>query len=93
VLKRQESARPHRPTRQHRPTFQVPLLGIAIGMMLFLGVRMISPHPGQSCEQLGQITEEWTLGLPTRPLICGATLAGDLRYDRALMQQRKITLP
>jgi hypothetical protein len=87
VLKKQATV------RRHEPTAQVPVLGIAIGMMLFLGVQMVSPHPGQSCTQLGQMTEEWQLGLPTQSLICGATLAGDLRYDRAVTKQRKITLP
>ena len=87
MLKKQESV------RRHWPTFHAPVLGIAIGTMLFFGVQVVSPHPGQSCEQLGQITEEWQLGLPTRPLICGATLAGDLRYDRALTERRKVTLP
>ena len=75
--------------RRHWPTLQIPLLGIAIGMTLFLGVHAISPHPGQSCEQLGQITEEWQLGLPSRPLICGAMLDGDLRYDRAIPPAKK----
>jgi hypothetical protein len=71
----------------------VPLLGIAIGMTLFLGVRAISPHPGQSCQQLGQLTEEWVLGMPARPLICVATLAGDLRYGRAIPPEKKEAIP
>ena len=75
--------------RRHWPSLQVPLLGIAIGMTLFLGVRAVSPHPGQSCDQLGQIKEEWELGAPSRPLICGATLAGDLRYERAIQAEKK----
>jgi len=87
VLRKQASV------RRHEPTVQVPVLGIAIGMMLFLGVRMVSPHPGQSCTQLGQMTEEWQLGMPTRSLICGASLNGDLRYDRTITEQRKITRP
>jgi hypothetical protein len=78
--------------RRHWPTFQVPLLGIAIGMTLFLGVRAISPHPGQSCGELGQITEEWELGMPSRPLICGADIAGDLRYGRAIIAEKKTAL-
>ena len=79
MLKKQADA------RRHWPTLQIPLLGIAIGMILFLGVRAVSPHPGQSCGQLGQITEEWQLGMPSRPLICSATLEGDLVYGRAIM--------
>jgi hypothetical protein len=38
---------------------------------------------------LGQVTEEWELGVTTRPLICGATLEGDLRYERAITQIKK----
>jgi len=76
--------------RRHWPTLQVPLLGIAIGVTLFLGVRAVSPHPGQSCGRLGRIAEEWELGMPTRPLICSATLAGDLRYGRAIEDEKKV---
>ena len=83
MLKKQEYV------RRHWPTLQVPLLGIAIGMTLFLGVRAVSPHPGQSCGQLGQIKEEWELGMASRPLICGATLDGDLRYARAIQAEKK----
>jgi len=76
--------------RRHWPTLQVPLLGIAIGMTLFLGVQAVSPHPGQSCGQLGQTSEEWQLGMPSRPLICGAMLDGDLRYGRAIPPEKKV---
>lgn len=72
------------PARRHWPILQAPLLGIAIGVLLFLGVRAISPHPGQSCARLGQVSEEWELGMPARPLICSAMLDGDLRYGRAI---------
>ena len=78
--------------RRHWPTFQIPLLGIAIGATLFLGVRAISPHPGQSCARLGQITEEWELGSSSRPLICSATLAGALVYGRAITPQKETAL-
>ena len=70
--------------RRHWPTLQIPLLGIAIGVTLFLAVRAVSPHPGQSCGRLGQLVEEWELGAASRPLICSATLEGDLRYGRAI---------
>ncbi|HWB48925.1 MAG TPA: hypothetical protein VG651_07435 [Stellaceae bacterium] len=83
MLKKQEQI------RRRWPTLQVPLLGIAIGMTLFLGVRAISPHPGRSCGRLGQITEEWELGAASHPLICSATLAGDLLYERAITPVRK----
>ena len=85
MLKKQEQQ-----VRRHWPTFQVPLLGIAIGVTLFLGVRAVSPHPGESCGQLGQIAEEWELGAPTRPLICTATLDGELRYGRAIEPQKRL---
>ena len=79
--------------RRHWPSLRVPVLGMAIGIMLFLGVRAISPHPGQSCEQLGQITEEWQLGLSARPLICVATIEGDLRYGRAIAPEKSAAIP
>jgi hypothetical protein len=79
--------------RRHWPTLQIPLLGIAIGMTLFLGVRAISPHPGQSCGRLGQVAEEWELGASTRSLICSATLDGDLVYGRAITAAKKTALP
>lgn len=79
--------------RRHWPTFQVPLLGLATGMALFLGVRAVSPHPGESCGQLGQMKEEWELGMPTQPLMCVATLDGDLRYGRVIMPEKKPALP
>jgi hypothetical protein len=79
--------------RRHWPSLRVPVLGMAIGIMLFLGVRAISPHPGQSCEQLGQITEEWQLGLSARPLICVATIEGDLRYGRAIAPEKSEAIP
>lgn len=74
--------------RRYWPNLQVALLGVATGVTLFAGVRAISPHPGQSCGQLGQIREEWELGMPSRTLICVATLDGDLRYGRAIMPER-----
>ena len=79
--------------RRHWPVLKAPTLGIAIGATLFLGVHAISPHPGQSCFRLGQVSEEWELGMPTRPLICSATLAGDLRYGRAIKDEKKTAPP
>jgi hypothetical protein len=76
--------------RRHWPNLQVALLGIATGATLFLGVRAISPHPGEACGQLGQIKEEWELGMASRPLICTATLDGDLRYGRAMPPPKKL---
>jgi hypothetical protein len=75
--------------RRHWPSLKVPLLGLAIGITLFFAVSAISPHPGDSCVRLGQIAEEWQLGMPARPLICSATIDGDLRYNRAIIDEKK----
>lgn len=75
--------------RRHWPTVQVPLLGLAIGIALFFAVSAISPHPGDTCGRLGQIAEEWQLGSQVRPLICSATIDGDLRYNRAIIDEKK----
>lgn len=75
--------------RRHWPTLRAPVLGIAIGVALFLAVRAVSPHPGQSCDRLGYVTEEWQLGMSPRPLICGATLEGELRYGQAMADEKK----
>jgi hypothetical protein len=75
--------------RRHWPNLQVAALGLAIGLTLFLGVRAVSPHPGEACSQLGQIREEWEIGMPTQPLMCVATLDGDLRYDHMIMPPPK----
>jgi hypothetical protein len=79
--------------RRHWPNLQVAALGLATGITLFLGVRAISPHPGQSCGQLGQIREEWQLGMPTQPLMCVATTEGDLRYGRVIVADKKSPVP
>jgi hypothetical protein len=78
--------------RRYWPNFQVALLGVATGVTLCLGVRAVSPHPGQSCGQLGQIKEEWELGMPARPLLCAATIDGDLRYGRPIRAAEKSDL-
>jgi hypothetical protein len=74
--------------RRYWPNLQVAVLGVATGVTLFLGVRAISPHPGQSCGELGQVKEEWEVGMPARTLICMAMLDGDLRYGRAIMPEK-----
>ncbi|HTZ37319.1 MAG TPA: hypothetical protein VMB84_14905 [Stellaceae bacterium] len=74
--------------RRHWPNMRVALLGLTTGAALFLGVRAVSPHPGESCSQLGQIAEEWELGAPTRHLLCVATLDGDLRYGRPITPEK-----
>jgi hypothetical protein len=75
--------------RRHWPNLQVAALGIATGITLFFGVRALSPHPGQSCGELGQVREEWELGMPAQQLMCVATLDGDLRYGRMIMPSPK----
>lgn len=75
--------------RRHWTELQVPLLGLAIGMVLFLGIRAISPHPGERCIELGQVREEWELGMPAQPLMCMATLEGDLVYGRVIQSPKK----
>jgi hypothetical protein len=75
--------------RRYWPNLQVALLGVVTGVALVAGVRAISPHPGQTCAELGQIREEWELGASPRPLICLATLDGELRYGRAIMPEKR----
>ena len=75
--------------RRHWPDLQVPVLGLAIGMVLFLGIRAISPHQGESCTALGQVREELELGMPSQPLMCIATLDGDLMYGRVILPPKK----
>jgi hypothetical protein len=75
--------------RRYWPNLQAALLGLAIGLALFLGVRVISPHPGESCSRLGQVSEEWQIGMPPQSLMCVATLDGDLRYDRMIVPPPK----
>jgi hypothetical protein len=79
--------------RRHWPNLQVAALGLATGITLFLGVRAISPHPGQSCGQLGQLKEEWELGMPSQKLMCVATLDGDLRYGRVIVPEKRHSAP
>jgi len=75
--------------QRHWSNLQAAGLGLAIGLTLFLGVRGISPHPGQSCSQLGQIREEWEIGMASQPLMCVATLDGDLVYDHMILPPPK----
>jgi hypothetical protein len=75
--------------RRYWPNLQPALLGLAIGLVLFLGVRAVSPHPGDTCGQLGQIREEWEIGMPSRQLMCVATLDGDLRYGPMILPPAK----
>lgn len=67
----------------------LPPCGIAIGAALFLAVHAVSPHPGESCGNLGRTAEEWEIGMPATPLLCAATLDGDLRYQRMIVPPKR----
>jgi hypothetical protein len=75
--------------RRHWPNLQAAALGLAIGLTVFLGVRALSPHRGETCTRLGQVSEEWEIGMPAQPLMCVATLDGDLRYDHMILPPKK----
>jgi len=75
--------------RWNLPSGQIPLLGLTIGVALFVAVQNVSSHPGQKCGQLGQVEEEWEIGLPSRHLMCVATIDGDLVYDRFVIPPHK----
>jgi hypothetical protein len=75
--------------RRHWPNLQAAALGLAIGLTLFLGVRALSPHRGETCTRLGQVSEEWEIGMPAQSLMCVATLDGDLRYDHMILPPPK----
>ncbi|HEY4821040.1 MAG TPA: hypothetical protein VIH62_09345 [Xanthobacteraceae bacterium] len=65
-----------------------PLAGLLTGLMFVL-VQLTTAHVGDSCGRLGQIAEEWRIGLPARQVMCVATLDGDLVYDRFVAPTRK----
>ena len=67
--------------RRRWPILRAPVLGLAIGAMLFLGVRAVSPHPGQSCSRLGQITEEWELGMAVPVVDCVVFDAATIKFS------------
>jgi len=73
--------------RWYETNMPIPQLGVAIGAALFLAVRLLCPHPGEACGTLGQITEEWEIGMPATPLMCVATLAGTLRYGHMIVRE------
>ena len=49
---------------------------------LILSVQWLTPHVGEPCNRLGQVEEEWRIGLPASRVICIATLDGGLVYGR-----------
>ena len=61
--------------------------GLLTGLM-FVTVQWASPHVGGECGRLGQVEEEWRIGLPARHVMCVATTGGDLVYDRIVMPQK-----
>jgi hypothetical protein len=65
-----------------------PLGGLLTGLMFVL-VQLTTAHVGDNCKRLGQIAEEWRIGLPARQVMCVATLDGDLVYERFVAPSRK----
>jgi hypothetical protein len=65
-----------------------PLAGLLTGLMFVL-VQLTTAHVGDSCKRLGQIAEEWRIGLPARQVMCVATLDGDLVYERFVAPSRR----
>ena len=65
-----------------------PLAGLLTGLMFVL-VQLTTAHVGDNCTRLGQIAEEWRIGLPARQVMCVATLDGDLVYERFVAPTRK----
>jgi hypothetical protein len=64
------------------------LAGVVTGLML-AAVQWLSPHVGEGCGRLGQVDQEWRIGLPARPVICVATIEGDLVYDRLVVPHKQ----
>jgi hypothetical protein len=63
--------------------------GLFTGAM-FMTVQWASPHVGGECGRLGQVEEEWRIGLPARHVMCVATTDGDLVYDRFVMPEKPV---
>ena len=69
-----------------------PLAGLLTGLM-FVAVQLTTAHVGDSCNRLGQIAEEWRIGLPARQVMCVATIEGDLVYDHFIASAPKRANP
>ncbi|HEX6441828.1 MAG TPA: hypothetical protein VF007_06545 [Stellaceae bacterium] len=67
-----------------------PLLGIATGLF-FIGLQWSSPHVGDPCSRLGDVAQEWRIGVPARQIMCVATVDDKLLYDRPIMPQQRRT--
>ncbi|MBV9150252.1 MAG: hypothetical protein JO008_10745 [Alphaproteobacteria bacterium] len=52
-------------------------------------MQLTTAHVGDGCTHLGQIAEEWRIGLPARQVMCIATTDGDLVYDRFVAPGRQ----
>lgn len=65
-----------------------PLAGLLTGLMFVL-VQLTTAHVGDSCVRLGQIAEEFRIGLPARQVMCVATIDGNLVYDRFIGSSRQ----
>ena len=64
-----------------------PVAGIVTGVF-FIGLQLSSPHVGDACARLGDVAQEWRIGLPARQIMCVATVEGQLVYDRPIMPRR-----
>lgn len=63
------------------------MAGIVTGL-LFIALQWSSPHVGEPCSRLGEITQERRIGLPARRLMCVATVDGNLVYALPMMPPR-----
>jgi hypothetical protein len=60
------------------------LAGVATGAVV-VAAQSLGPHAGEGCGRLGQIEQEWRIGLPSRHVMCVANLDGRLVYDRLVL--------
>jgi hypothetical protein len=67
-----------------------PLAGIVTGLF-FIGLQWSSPHVGDPCSRLGEVAQEWRIGVPARQVMCVATVDDKLVYDRPIMPQQHRT--
>jgi hypothetical protein len=74
--------------RQHWRSHWGLSAGVATGLLL-MAAQWLSPHVGEECGRLGQVAEEWRIGLPAQHVICVATLDGDLVYDRLAVPHKQ----
>jgi hypothetical protein len=65
-----------------------PLAGLLTGLMFVL-VQLTTVHVGDGCTRLGQIAEEFRIGVPARQVMCIATTDGNLVYDHFVSSARQ----